>query len=417
MNEAAAGLGHSENSDASAAGREAAQFAVRGLGGDESPDPDLLLVFCTARLDAAQLTDGIREVVAAEVPLLGGNANGIISNDFIGYDGFQVAVLALRLPGVDVDLLAHTGVAFQEEEAGRSVGEKIAAHLAKKDNDDGERSLLFFYDCVNRLKGHFVMNLATPMLRGMSEHLDPWPATAGARMMGDMKFNPTHQWCGGDLLQDSIVALLLTGNLKMHTTVLHGCTPTSAYHTVTKADGPLLLEIDGRPALEVIGDILGPDLKGDHDKYKFFVTLGVNHGDKWEPFHGEHYANRMCVGVNAKRGGLILAEPFEEGTQVQLMRRNLDFAYNQEQAGALIESIEGERRKPLFGLYINCAGRAAAYYGSDEQEEASFVQAAVDDRFPLLGIYEAGEIAQFHDEMHLTDWSGIFNVFSVPSAS
>jgi small ligand-binding sensory domain FIST len=161
-----------------------------------------------------------------------------------------------------------------------------------------------------------------------------------------------------------------------------------------------------------VGDMLGGELLDSHDQYKFFVTFGVNHGDRWGPFVEDHYANKMCVGVDSERGGLILAEPLAAGTEFQLMRRNFEPLYTRDHAVALIDSIEAAGRRPVFGFYLNCAGRAAAYYGSDE-EEAAHVQDAVDGRFPLLGVYEAGEITRVNDEMQLLDWTGIFNVFSV----
>lgn len=401
-----AAFGISENPDAFSGGAEAAKAAVLLLG--ETRRPHLILVFCTSRLAADSLTNGIRSIVGDDVPLFGANANGIITNDFIGYDGFQTAVAALHLPGAELQLFQHTGVAFNEAAAGDALGAMLAPSINQEERNP---FLLFLYDSVNRLKGRFIMNLATPLMQGMSRHFDKCPAIAGARVMGDMKFNPTTQWCGGSVLQDSVVAMVLSGNIQVHTKVLHGCRPTSAYHRVTKADGPLVQEIDGRPALELIGDILGPDLRQDYQQYKFFVTFGVNHGQKWGAFQEDHYANKMCVNVDLKRGGLILAEPLPEGTEFQIMQRNFDMQQYRAATHALLDDITAGGRVPFFAFYINCAGRAAAYYGSQE-EEAAYVAEGIQGRIPLLGVYEAGEIARVNDEMHLLDWSGVLNIFS-----
>ena len=50
-------------------------------------------------------------------------------------------------------------------------------------------------------------------------------------------------------------------------------------------------------------------------------------------------------------------------------------------------------RKPFFALYIDCAGRASAYCGSDG-EEAAEVQRVLGREIPLLGIYCGVEIAR-----------------------
>ncbi|MBL9117283.1 MAG: FIST C-terminal domain-containing protein [Verrucomicrobiaceae bacterium] len=404
-----AATGISEVTDAFTGGAEAAKRALDHLGADL--EAHLALVFCTSRLDPAAVTQGIRSVLKPDVPLFGANANGVIGNDFVGYDGFQVGVALLHLPGVEMKFFHHTGIAFKEAEAGDVLGTLISPQLRDTVADD---FLLFFYDSVNRLKGRFIMNLATPLLEGMARHLPSGLRVAGARVMGDMKFNPTTQWCGQALLQDSAVALLFSGGLRVHKKVLHGCRPTSAYHRVTKADGPVVLEIDGRPALDLIGDILGPELRGDFQQYKFFLTFGVNHGGKWGDFVEDHYASRMCVNVDQKRGGIVLAEPLAEGDEFQIMRRNFDMRQYRAATAALVDEVVSSGSVPFFALYINCAGRAASYYGSQE-EEAAYVAEGLGKRVPLLGVYEAGEFSRVNGRLQLLDWSGVLVLFSYPA--
>jgi hypothetical protein len=257
------------------------------------------------------------------------------------------------------------------------------------------------------------MNLATPLIEGLTKYLPISLPIAGSRVMGDMKFNPTFQWCGQDLLKDSAVALLCSGNLRVYTKVLHGCRPTSAYHRITKADGPVVLEIDERPALDLVGDILGPQLRNDYQQYKFFVTFGVNYGEKWGTFNEDQYANRMCVNVDRSRAGLVLAEPLPEGTEFQLMRRSFDMDQYRSDTSSLLDEISTDNYVPFFALYLNCAGRAATYYGSEE-EEAAYVSQGLNNRVPLLGVYEAGEITRIKQDLKLLDWSGVLLIFSYP---
>jgi small ligand-binding sensory domain FIST len=404
-----AGVGTSEAPDARAAGAEATRSALAQAG--QTRSPDVVMVFSTARQDAVHLTEGIRDAVGDGPALFGGNANGVISNTFIGYDGFQVGVAALWFDGVDVQMFKEVGVAHREDELGNAFGKQIREALdAAWPSED--TALLFLYDSVNRTSGRFEMNLATPLIEGMNRHLSEWPSTAGARVMGDMKFNPTHQWFGNELLQDAAVALLLRGGVRMHTTVIHGCQPASAYHTITDSDGPTVLEIDGRPAMDQAAGLLGADMLDDHDHYKFFVTFGVNHGERWGDFVADNYANKMVVGVDPSRRGIVLAEPLATGTVFQFMRRNFEPAYTFDVATSLLDQIDAAGRTPVFGFYLNCAGRGAAYYGNDD-EDAAHVQRAVAERFPLLGAYEAGEITSVNGQMQLLDWTGVFNVFSV----
>lgn len=401
-----ASVGVSTASGASDAGREAATLALNRFGTELAPSAGF--VFTTSRLEAKALTEAIRQIVGQNLPLFGSNTNGVISNDFVGYDGLQTAVVLVGGTDLKLEMLHHEVIAFAEKEAGRAMGSLIANSQTVRSG--AEHCLFTLFDSVNRTSGKLFINHVTPYIEGMNEVLNTWPVTFGARVMGDMRFNPTYQWCGDRLLQNSAISLLLSG-VHAETAILHGCRPTSAYHTVSQAEDSAILEIDGQPALEFIGDILGPEIKQDAEKVRFFVTLGINYGDKWAPFQEESYVNRMCVGVVPEKGAIVMNEPIPAGTVVQLMRRSIDMGYNRRKTQDLIERVRGMGRTPFLGIYVDCAGRGATYYGSDE-EEADFVRGAIADQFPLIGIYEAGEIGGVNGRMDVLDWSGSLTVLA-----
>jgi small ligand-binding sensory domain FIST len=97
------------------------------------------------------------------------------------------------------------------------------------------------------------------------------------------------------------------------------------------------------------------------------------------------------------------------GTEVQLMRRSLDFSYVGERAEALKSRLQG--RTPFLAFYIDCAGRASAYCGS-EREEAEEVQRVFGGQVPLLGIYSGVEVAKVGGQVQALDWTGVLCVFS-----
>ena len=205
------------------------------------------------------------------------------------------------------------------------------------------------------------------------------------------------------------MALVLHGGVRMDTIIMHGCKPSSGYHTITKAEHNIVLEIDGKRAVDAVADLLG-DVFKSWEEYPFFVTLGVNRGDKFGEFKEEEYANRLVCGVDKDRGGLIMFEPdLKVGTEIQLMRRSIDFKYMGERVADLMERI-GER-KPFLALYIDCAGRASAYSGT-EGEEAEEIQKTIGSKMPLLGMYSGVEIARVGEDMQALDWTGVLCVFS-----
>ncbi len=399
-----AGVGFSENPRSREAGAEAAGAALAEAGVEAC---DLAIMYSTSKHDPTGLRDGVRSVIGPKARLIGGYAVGAFTRDRLGYEGYQVGMTVMASDSMQVDMFIEGGLPDRETEVGVALGKQI-----KSREYAGAPNILLMHDSI---KGRppegvsFNLNLATPLIEGVGQSLGNWPSAAGVGMIGDMQGNPTYQWFDDRVEQQSAMALVLSGGVRMDTIIMHGCKPSSGYHTITRAEHNVVLEIDGRPAAEVIAELLGDAYKGWED-YPLFVTFGVNKGDKFGEFKEEEYANRLVVGVDRDRGGLIMFEPdLKTGTEVQLMRRSIDFDYIGERARVLLERV-GDRR-PFFALYVACAGRASALCGTD-REEAEEIQKIIGARMPLLGMYSGVEIAKVGDGMQALDWTGVLCVFS-----
>ncbi len=401
-----AGVGYSLNSSSEDAGVAAAEMALDEAG---TRTPDVALLFHTSLHDPLQFHAGVRSVLGADVRLLGGFAGGIITRDYLGYDGYQSAVAVLASDSISFDGFMEVGLkARGEHQVGVELGRQV-----RKGSTGQPAGLIYMYDSVKSFtpEGGFDMNIGTHLMEGLTEGLGQWPAAAGMGMVGNMQLSPTSQFFNDQILQQAALALLVQGeSFRLHTTIMHGCRPASSYHTVTRAEANVVLEIDSRPALDVIDDLLGPHSDKSWTDYPLFVTLGVNKGDKFGPFKEEAYANRLCMSVDRDRRGLVMFEPdLVEGSEVQLMRRAIDFDYIHQRADDLLAEV-GDRT-PFFALYIDCLGRAGAYCGS-EGEEGVEVQKVIGSRMPLLGLYSGVELAAVMGRQQALDWTGVLCVFS-----
>jgi hypothetical protein len=284
----------------------------------------LVLLFGAEKHDPVGLRDGVREVVGSAPRLIGGYSMGIITKDRLAYDGYQVRVAVISSDSVNVDMFIETGLVGNEHKVGLALGDQI-----KRGHYAGSPNVLLMYDSVIRSAAEgLVLNMATPLVEGISETIGAWPPAAGVGMMGSMQWNPTFQWFDDRIEQHSAMALVLSGAARMDTIIMHGCRPAGSYHTITKAEGPLVLEIDGKPALDAIADLLGPDSDKSWEDYPLFVTLGVNKGDKFGQFKDENYANRLVMAIDRERRALVMFEnDLKQGFEVQLMRWSIDFDY------------------------------------------------------------------------------------------
>lgn len=398
-----AGVGYSINPDSKKAGYEAANAAMKEAGAEKC---DLALIFSSSQQEPKKLRDGVREVIGSEAKLTGGTSMGIITRNYLGYDSFQVGVLIIQSDTVHIDMFIEKGLENQEKKVGFALGDQI-----KNKKYAGEQNLFLMYDSIKSSDNpSFPLNMATPLLEGIKESIKIWPRTAGVGMFSNMQLSQNFMFFDDNIIQDAAIALILSGNLQMDSIIMHGCKPASNYYTITKAEGNIVFEIEGKPALEMITGLLGPDSDMDWDHFPMWLTLGVNKGDKYEEFKEENYANRLCVAVDKERKALVMFEnDLRTGDKVQLMRRSIEMEYVGKRSEVLLEQIK--HRKPVFALYIDCAGRAAGYCDA-ETEEAEGVKNIIGSKMPLLGIYSGVEIARFRDDMQALDWTGVLCIFS-----
>ena len=394
------GIGYGDNPDTHAAGVQAVKMAISGAG---RTDPcDIVLLFSTARHDQHILREAVISVTGKPVPIYGGGAVGVITNDYYGYAGDQIGLACIWLDGVGCKAIIDGGMKESEKETGIRMGRELARLGTGPDSP-----VMMFYDALDCSNGLRMM-MATWLLEGIEKGLGFFPELTGAGLMGDHACSPTKQWIGGDISAYNAIALAFSGDIRIDSVIMHGCRPATQYYTVTKAAGQVILEINGKPAIQFIDELLNSAIAPD--QYPFFLIFGVNHGDRWGEYNEDYYASRLCLGIDKASGGIVMFEPdMVEGTEFQLMFRSLDMDYIKPKIDKVFNELNG--RDPVFAIYIDCAGRCAGYGGMD-LEDALAVQKTVAGRVPLLGLYTGVEIASIGGRPRGLDWTGVFCLFS-----
>lgn len=395
-------VGFSDNPDSRIAGREAAQEALRRAG--RSTPCNLVLLFATAPHDAVLLRTAVADTVGHGIPIVGGAAVGVITNDKFGYSGDQMALALFWYENATCRTFVELGLNGSEVE----VGERLGQHLVAS-GLTAASPIVLFYDAIDRSRGEMRLALATYLLKGLENGLNFVPNLVGGGFQGDFLASATRQWTGDSVARHTAIALAFSDNVRMDHTIMHGCRPATRYYTVTKSDGQVIHEINGQPALTFINTLLHGAVPVEN--YPFFLLLGVNSGDKWGEFDESKYATRLCLAIDKEHNSLIMFEPdMVPGTEFQIMYRSFDHDYMIPRIEKLFSGLQG--RKPVLAMYIDCAGRAAGY-GGEEREDAVTVQQTVADRVPLLGIYSGVEIASVERRPRGLDWTGVFCLFSV----
>jgi hypothetical protein len=96
-----------------------------------------------------------------------------------------------------------------------------------------------------------------------------------------------------------------SGGFTPYHRIMHGCTlKDGIYHTITRTEGPVIYEVDGRPVVELVDEMYESRDRRTQVPVKC-LTIGVNYGEKY----GLRALYRLCrkgrepVGNPHGRGG------------------------------------------------------------------------------------------------------------------
>jgi hypothetical protein len=360
--------------------------------------PNLLIIFCGGKHEPDVVLHDFRKAYPT-VPIVGGSAAGVISRDGAGYSGLEIGALAVFGSGAAPAVVTVDGLGFGEHAAGVTLGRKIAAVA------DDDAPVLLFYDSVAACDPPQLHPAAT-LVAGVEEGLAGRRVRlVGGGLLTDVSLTDGWVFDGREARKHAAVALVFPSTLTFETSVVHGCRPVSTFMTITRAEGAEILELDGKPALEVIEALSG--LSAERN-LALNATLGVKLGDPYEPFLERSYVNRLILNADRARGSVTLFEPdLSAGTRVQVMMRDSDLILASARRGVaeMNEVIAAEHDRVAFSFYIDCAGRASAVSGTPQEEADVIRQGLI--RVPFLGFYSGVEIAPFGGRARSLDWSGV----------
>lgn len=167
-----------------------------------------------------------------------------------------------------------------------------------------------------------------------------------------------------------------------------GWRPFGPRRQVTRAEGNVLFELDGQPALDLYRRYLGEHAGGLPASGLLFPFAMVRANGEQAP-----ELIRTILGIDAAHGALILAGDVSEATHLQLMHASTDALVDGAHSAAENAfALHGGQRRPEVALLVSCVGRKLVMGGrTDEEIEA--VAHVLGDGVPVAGFYSNGEIS------------------------
>lgn len=76
----------------------------------------------------------------------------------------------------------------------------------------------------------------------------------GAGTIVDLQLSGSYLFDGQNVVKHQALAIVMPAAVTATTRIMHGCSPASSFFEITRIEGPEVFELDGRPAIEFLGD-------------------------------------------------------------------------------------------------------------------------------------------------------------------
>jgi small ligand-binding sensory domain FIST len=381
------GTGLSTASDARAGALAAAVAARDGLRGAPC---DLAVVFASgSHLAAPEATlEAVHEILAPG-ELVGCGAGGVIGAELEVEEGSAVSVWA-----------AHLGD-----------GSATAFHASVEAIDEGSGALTGMPDLAGAAAAILLADPDSfptdPVLRFLSEATPMLPVLGG--LASGRGATGTVLFFGEDVVEEGAVGVRLDG-VEVLPCVSQGAAPIGPELTITAADGHVISELAGRPALEklreTIEELPAEELRMVQGGLLVGIVVDANKPD----YVQGDFLVRGLVGADPETGKVAVAAEVRPGQVVRLHARDAHSADRdlREALGVRRAALGG--RAPAGVLLFSCNGRGRGMFRSAHHDAEAIAEEL--GGAPAAGFFAAGEIGPVGGEHFLHSFTATVAVFA-----
>jgi len=351
---------------------DAARLGARLLA-QLTPEVEATLGILYVSEHAAQVLPTLVDELAAGTGIahwVGGVGLGVCAAGEEVYDRPAAAVLTVAVPEDSFRIFASTG--DPAADLPRHHGEWIEAVqpiLALVHADPRCPDLLRATIDAGAATGAFLVG-------GLVSHRTP--ATLVARTAGS---NDGGTGAGG------MAGLMLAPEVGVATALSQGCMPIGPVRRIDEARDNVVMAIDGRPALDVFREDIGPELAQDLRRVGGIIFAGL-------PMTGSDtgdYLVRNLMAIDPAQGWIVLGAEVSPGDPIVFCRRDPESA--KQDLTRMVKQLAGRLNgPPKAGVYVSCVARGVSLFG-EEGIETNVIRETLGE-FPLVGFFANGEISR-----------------------
>jgi len=387
-----AGIGMSHHRNPRVAGREAAEKAL-GQAGIEKPD--FVFMFATVGYNQPALVKAVHEATGG-VPLCGCSGEGTIAGYEAAESPFSVTVMTISSDEFHFSKGVTTGLQADPNGVGRTIAEVVQPELSSD-----TVGLFVFPDGITVNFDRFVNGLEESL------HPDRFLPLWGGTSAENFQWEKTYQYYNDQVISDGVAWALLSGQVQVAWAVNHGCTPIGVERKITRAEGNIIYEIDGKPALEVLKEYVPPEEMDDLIKVVLAFSLGFK-APGYMQDHNEYTIRAMVGGKDDQAGSVTIPTEVTEGTSVWITRR--DHELISQGVDRIAEEIKGQLgdNPAKLVFHFDCAGRGKMML-RDPQKLGLLktLRQKVGPDVPWLGFYSYAEIGPMKEHNCLHNYTAV----------
>ncbi|MDF1498104.1 MAG: FIST N-terminal domain-containing protein [Patescibacteria group bacterium] len=372
-----ASVGSSSEVDPKKAGSNACREALGNL-----KNPKLLIVFASSKYNQQELISSIREV-SGDVPLIGCSTAGEITNN----GPFKESVAIMAIESDEMRIVTADGGKISPSP--REAGSRLAKEIIKKTGGESVNAILMLIDV---LTGN-----GADTVRGVRDITKDNNLIIGGAAGDDFDFKKTTQYYNDKALSSSIVGVGISGDNIINVGVRHGWVPIGTVMKVTKSDGAVLQEIDGKPAVYIYEDYFGK--KAEELREEPLAKMAITYPLGMTIEGSDELLVRDPITVD-ENGAITCAAEVPVGSEIRLMIGNKEEAIKaaEEAATIALENLNG--KEPAGAIIFNCIARNKLF-GRFAKDEINAIRQVLGEKTPIIGFYTYGEIAPFNGKSNL----------------
>lgn len=245
---------------------------------------------------------------------------------------------------------------------------------------------------------------ADPRAQRLPMMLDRLAEASGAYLVGGLASSrgPMVQ-IAGEVSEGGASGAWISSQINLIAGLSQGCSPIGPAHVATTAQKNVVMEIDGRPALDVFKEEIGEMLARNLERCANFIyaALPVGGSDTGD------YLVRNLMGIDPNKGWIAIGDQIDSGDGIMFTKRDRSTA--KDDLVHMLEKLKKRISRPIQGgLYFSCLSRGHNLFG-DAGIELQILRDVMGD-IPIAGFFANGEISH----KRLYGHTGVLALFLEP---